>query len=838
MLKLMDEYPDFCFTQSQASVYEIVARYNPPMLEAIRRRVQEGRWEVAASHWVEGEKNLISGESLARHLLYTRKYMKELFDLDAADVPIEWTPDTFGHALTVPACETRGGVRWVYMCRGGQGWSKPPVFWYQAPDGSRVLVYHETTWYNDHIGPHNAKALLAFCGQTGLRDWMNVYGVGDHGGGPTRRDIERCHDMNRWPVYPNFKLTASRPFFEMLETQGTHWPVIDRELNFEFPGCYTTQTNIKRNNRLGEIYGVEAEWAGLLGLLTGGLDYPETQLEQVWRDVCFNHFHDILPGSGVHATHTYNDGQFQRVAAATSMIRMNALRAVAARVDTACAGADQPPTLPGQTSLAMGGGPGRHTAIGGISASGHVTDGPRPYVVFNPIATPRTEVVTATVWDPQAAYPGDELHTKKYVVRTAGGQEIPAQKLNQGDGYWGHQFVDLAFPVAVGSLGYAACVAIEADATSVAAPHAGDQVLPVGATGLENEHLLVELDTLTGGIRRLVDKSTGQDLADAADPMGVLELAYERPGFMTAWVISDTYKRFTPEVSALYRKLQGPWVGSLEAKLKVAGSDATVTYTLQAGQRRLDIAVQTRWVEIGNSTVGIPRLAMKFPLALTGAQATYETPFGAITRTQCAGEEVPGLRWADVNGRLVAGTRRATAGCALLNDCKYGHSLTNNTLRLTLIRSSYDPDPIPEVGDHSIRMALVPHGTRLSVAEITQMAAAFNQPLQVVSTNVHAGTLPACLTPVACPSQNVVISSVKKAQGEDALIFRLYETEGRSACATVALASEIFGTVQQAVEVDFLERPVTVNQARLGKNGFRVQLAPYAIVSVKVTVRK
>jgi alpha-mannosidase len=839
MLKLMDEYPDFCFTQSQASVYEIVARYHPEMLETIRQRVREGRWEVAASHWVEGDKNLVSGESQARHLLYTRKYMRELFGLTPEDVPVEWTPDTFGHALSLAACETRGGVRRVYMCRGGQGWSKPPVFWYQSPDGSRVLVNYETTWYNDHISPHNTKALLAFCRQTGLRDWMNVYGVGDHGGGPTRRDIERCHDMNRWPVYPTFQLATSRAFYEILEKQGDRWPVIDRELNFEFPGCYTTQTNIKRNNRLAEIYGVESEWAAVLGSLVCGLAYPEDKLERIWRDVCFNHFHDILPGSGVAATRTFNDGQFQQIAADTSMIKMNALRALAARIDTQANGARRAAVLPPErTPLSMGGGAGQNTMIGGISSAGHVAQGPRPYVIFNPIAATRAEVVSATVWDPQTGLPGEELKAMRYIVQTADGRTIRAQKLNQGDGYWGHQFVDLAFPVTVGALGYTTCVATVDDGAQEPESLAEIEVKPVGGWGMENEYLLVELDAQSGGIKRLVDKASGRNLADAAHPMGVLEMSYERPGGMTAWVIHETYKRLTPEITALKRKQNGPWVASIEARTKVAGSEATVTYTLQAGQPWVEIAVQTRWVEIGNPTVGIPKLSMAFPMALADARATYEMPFGAIERQECAGEEVPGLRWADVNGRSGADDGGRRTGCALLNNCKYGHALAGNTLRLTLIRSSYDPDPIPEVGDHAVRMALVPHGATLPTAALTHLAAAFNQPLQVVSTDVHAGALPARLTAITCAAANVVVSSIKKAQGGEALIVCLYETAGKATQARITLAPEIFGRVLAAEEVDFLERDVAENTARTCTDGVRVKLEPHAIVSVRVTLQR
>ena len=355
VLKLMDEFPDFCYTQSQASVYAIMRDYNPELFEQIKCRVKEGRWEVAASHWVEGDKNIASGEALARHLLYTRQFMKNQMGLTPEDVPIDWSPDTFGHALTIPTIDARGGVKYYYMCRGGN-WEKPPVFWYQGPDGSRILVNLETTWYNDHIAPHNAMAMLKFCRKTGLRDWLNVYGVGDHGGGPTRRDILRCHEMNAWPIYPNFKLATTREYYKILEQNGDKWPVIDKELNFEFTGCYTTQTQIKRNNRLGENYLIEAEIAATLASRIAGKEYPAKVLRDNWVDVLFSHFHDILPGSGVAETRQYNQGMFQRIAAAVGMVKTNALRAIAGKVDTGFVGAPKPEDVPpARASLAIGG---------------------------------------------------------------------------------------------------------------------------------------------------------------------------------------------------------------------------------------------------------------------------------------------------------------------------------------------------------------------------------------------------------------------------------------------------------------------------------------------------
>lgn len=121
MLNLMDEYPDFKFSQSQASVYKIVEEYDPDMLEEIKKRVKEGRWEVTASTWVEADKNMPNGESFARHILYTKRYISRLLDIDPDSLQLDFEPDTFGHSLNTPEILLRGGVKYYYHCRGYEG---------------------------------------------------------------------------------------------------------------------------------------------------------------------------------------------------------------------------------------------------------------------------------------------------------------------------------------------------------------------------------------------------------------------------------------------------------------------------------------------------------------------------------------------------------------------------------------------------------------------------------------------------------------------------------------------------------------------------------------------
>ena len=118
MLHIMDEYPEFCFSQSQASVYQIVEMYDPELMDAIKARIKEGRWEITASAWVETDKNMPNTESLLNHIHYTRKYLEEKWDVDPDSLKIDFSPDTFGHSRHLPELDMHGGVKYYYHCRG------------------------------------------------------------------------------------------------------------------------------------------------------------------------------------------------------------------------------------------------------------------------------------------------------------------------------------------------------------------------------------------------------------------------------------------------------------------------------------------------------------------------------------------------------------------------------------------------------------------------------------------------------------------------------------------------------------------------------------------------
>ena len=152
MLNIMDQYPEFKYSQSQGAVYKIVEEYDPDMMEEIKKRIAEGRWEVTATAWVETDKNMPTGESLLRHIQYTKDYMEKVWGVERLDV--DFSPDTFGHSANVPEIDRFGEVKYYYHCRGNGG--KEILYRYKAPSGKEVLAYKEPNWYNGAVTPQMA----------------------------------------------------------------------------------------------------------------------------------------------------------------------------------------------------------------------------------------------------------------------------------------------------------------------------------------------------------------------------------------------------------------------------------------------------------------------------------------------------------------------------------------------------------------------------------------------------------------------------------------------------------------------------------------------------------
>lgn len=844
MLALMDEFPRFIYSQSQASTYHLIETYNPAMFEVIRQRVKEGRWEVTASQWVEGDKNMASGESISRHLLYTRAYLQSKFGLSPEDVQVDFEPDTFGHPATLPTILARGGVKYYYHCRGSHG---PHLSWWVGPDGSRILAFNDIVWYMCAIEPQIADPLVEFSLATGLRYKPVLYGVGDHGGGPTRRDLQRIEEMDAWPVYPRVECSSLHQFFRRAEEEAKELPEIQGERNFVFTGCYTSQARQKWANRHGENLLFAAEVAATLGDRLAGVAYPHSNLEKAWKHLLFDQFHDILPGSGTRDTRNYALGRAQESQAAASMARSNALRALSERVNSeslrSAFSRDPERGYKDQVEGArsMGAGVGYAAGTGGESAFSVARSSDRAFMIFNPLSYPRSEVVEAKLWDV-------ELDEKQLVVTGEGVEPRRVQVLDRGR-YWGHEYLTVALPVEVPALGYrTVCVSDRLAELGLAAEEVRDpwagmmgswrKIVPADHV-LENEYLRVQLDPASGGLTSLVDKRVGREWVPRWVPhsggegrvSGTLQYCLEANQGMTAWVIGPFLEREDLlEGGRLQQVHNGPYVRTYRWTRTVHQSEIELDVTLRRGVPRLEYRLRVDWREIGDRQ-RIPHLRVRFPLAVQQPQPRYEIPFGSIRRDLFDGEEVPALRWADLS-------EPGGEGVTLANSSKYGFSVARAgeacTLSMTLLRASIDPDPLPDLGEHVIEYALVPHGDGWSVGECMRAGEEVNVPLVVMSAGFQEGDLPSSMSFGTLKEGNVRLAAVKRSEDGRAILLRLYEVEGQETVARLQLAPELAGGGTAAVEVDTLERPLDSSGAHIEQGVLTVKLPAFGIATVRV----
>ncbi|MDI6827564.1 MAG: hypothetical protein QME62_03660, partial [Armatimonadota bacterium] len=330
MLELMEEYPQFRFSQSQASAYLPIEEQFPDLFKKIRERVKSGQWEITGGTWTEGDLNMASGEAIVRQILYAKRYFLEKFGVEPK---ICWEPDTFGHAWTIPQILAKSGIKYYYFMRCGKN---EPVFWWESPDGSRVLAFNRGS-YNGPINESIKDAVIDLAKRYDVKDAMFVYGVGDHGGGPTREDIEKALELGKRKDFPNVKFDTAVGFFDTILAQKKDFPVIRDELNFVFRGCYTSHSDIKKMNRTLENLLPTAELFSAMAS-PFGFKYPDTDFVIAWRNTCFNQFHDILDGTAIHGSYEYSKQLFDEAHAIGDKALKGALKTLSAEVNTLGAG--------------------------------------------------------------------------------------------------------------------------------------------------------------------------------------------------------------------------------------------------------------------------------------------------------------------------------------------------------------------------------------------------------------------------------------------------------------------------------------------------------------------
>lgn len=300
-LRLIEEYPEYKFIQSQPAEYEMCRKLYPELFERIKAAVKKGQWIAEGAMWVEPDTNMASGEALIRQLLYGKQYYKDVFDVDSE---VLWLPDTFGYTGALPqilkGCKVNYLVTQKIFWSYNEGEQFPyHYFNWEGIDGSRIVSFLPTS-YTYKTNPKQLEEVWKNRSQLqDLDAFLLPFGYGDGGGGPTRDDIEYAKREQNLEGAPRVELSDPKSFFKKMDEAGGPVNTYVGELYFNaHRGTYTSQAKVKQNNRRAEFALREMEMWGAFGLCKGNV-YDSEKADALWKELLLNQFHDILPGSSM-----------------------------------------------------------------------------------------------------------------------------------------------------------------------------------------------------------------------------------------------------------------------------------------------------------------------------------------------------------------------------------------------------------------------------------------------------------------------------------------------------------------------------------------------------------
>jgi alpha-mannosidase len=777
-LALMEQFPSYKFTQSQPHLYKMVSEDYPDLFERIKERIKAGQWDATGATWVEMDTNIPSGEALVRQFLYGMRYFQRELGVRPE---VLWLPDVFGYSAALPQIMRLAGVRYFYTSKlGWNEYTRYPydTFWWEGLDGSRILTHLETTpdllsrtliegraTYNARNIPGEIQGTWnAYQQQDANHHLITAYGKGDGGGGPTRGMIERMERMADLPGLPEVHPSTAQDFFHAVEeTASDRLPRWIGELYFQMHRGTYTSQAHTKRNNRKTELLLHDAEALATTAYLLGHPYPHDDLLAVWETVMLNQFHDILPGSSI--------GQ----------VYEDATRDYAQAQMHAAAVLDQ--------------------VLEDITQHIRYDFGMQGFAVFNTLGFEHGGPIELTLQgDGPVEIVGPSGRPKAFQWLDRTSRRV------------------LMMPASIPAFGHVAYAVRPADHET---SQVVDNPVTVTPTRIENGLLRVDFDQ-QGNLVRIYDIEHFRDVLAPGEIGNQLWAYVDRPHHWDAWdieaYVQDQGWPIKPEVVRVVEA--GPLRATLEVVYRFNQSHITQRISMYARQRVLTFHTEVDWHEHHIL------LRTHFPLAIRAMNATYEVQFGTVQRPthrntawDAAQHEVPAQQWADLS--------EAHYGVSLLNDCKYGYSAQDNTLTLSLLRSTANPDPQADQGHHTFTYALYPHAGDWRQDTIVQ-AKRLNSPLLVQPLRGGGTWLPVEFGLVKSSNSGVIIDTIKKAEDNNAVIVRVYEAHGGHTQASLVFATRI----ESAEEVNLLEEPIDSINAMV--DTLRFSLTPYQIRSFRV----
>lgn len=665
VLRMMEDFPDYTFIQSQPQMYELIKETYPNLFQRIKEKILSGQWEAEGAMWVEADCNLTSGESLVRQFLYGKRFLKKEFNHDSQ---ILWLPDVFGYSAALPQIMKKTNTPYFMTTKlSWNQYNKIPYdsFYWQGIDGSRILTHmmptvsegysptpHYTT-YNGMLDPYTVKKSWQRYQEKNVSDhYLIAYGYGDGGGGPTREMLETLMRMkNGLPAMPTVKASTANEFFDVLEQDMQNYPEKEwlGELYFEYHrGTYTSIGKIKQQNRQNEILLKSLE-----KLFSAALpdEYPKALFEKWWKKVLLNQFHDILPGSAIEAVYNQTDQDYQEIALEKDQLLMKYL-------------------LLNQASKKL--------------------------YIFNPNGFSGNFFV--------------KLDLPKEVILLDGNRELVSQRTNDGS-----LLVEIPQMEALSgkylTIGHS--VSLSNQKTSVSLPQKW-----------ETPDFLIEFDDNYQMVS-VFDKVNQRELTEYGGIVNQLTAYEDLPLHYDAWDIDRFYQEKPIVINDVQEAVvleTGQIRDTLLIKRKFHHSSIIQKIHILHGKQEILFETELDWHQHHCL------LKAGFPVPVNATEATYDIQFGSVKRAvhhntswDEARFEVAGQKWVDLSDDGY--------GISLLTDSKYGYDAGYGHLGVSLVRGATDPYPDADQGFHKFSYGIYCHSGNWKTAETQRRADQMNTPL-------------------------------------------------------------------------------------------------------------
>ena len=729
-LDRMDETEDFIFSASSACFYQWIKECDPELFERIKARVKEGRWEITGPFWVEPDCNIPCGESLVRHGLYSQRFFEREFGRRAV---VGFNPDAFGHAGSLPQILQKLGVHYYVYMRPAPVWEMEypdgTLFFWQSQDGSRVLAAQIPIGYDGSENNLREKVdgLRRYPFLTaGQRHILCFYGVGNHGGGPTRKAIALLESL-RDEASSDYtvQFSSMEAFFEAFkgDTDESNIPVMQNELQHHARGCYSAHSEMKRLNRQVEHALMSAERFATVAWLLGVHPYPHDAFARCWQDLLYNQFHDIIAGTSLELSYEDTRDQLGAARHRADVIANAAIQSIARNIDTSAAG---------NTIVAIN---------------------PLPWPVSAPLVAP--SITERGI--------GRSYHIVNENEELIPSQEIRGERIDHRR---------RAFLAAIPAMGYRV---FHARPESRRYKHA--LPLAYGRDFLENMWWRIEFDTHTGAITRLFDNTLKMDVVtDGAVLAAMVDNSDTWGHDLTEFRVEAA--RFSAVDMRVVEA--GEIMATLQIVSRYDRSEAITEFTVYRDINHIEYAMRVNWQQQYQA------LKLGFTTRIEDGAAVYEVPYGFQERTADGCEE-PGQQWFDLTGTIEGrpyglailndgkygfdvkdGVMRVT----LLRSPAYAHH-DNGRFEETARW------PIMDQGWHQMRFALMPHEGDWRDARVVKRAWELNAPPIAHIESAHPGHHKLQAGLFGTESDNILLSVIKCSEDGEDIIIRGYETAGR-----------------------------------------------------------